>query len=84
MTAINAFFIYVLIWWVTLFTVLPLGVKRHEEEGKGFDAGAPARADIKKKLIINTILSAVILGIIQLLVVTGIIDWRGTFEDAIK
>lgn len=84
MDAVTAFFIYLLIWWTTLFMVLPLGVKRHEEQGKGYDAGAPAKPDLLKKVIINTILSAVILGIIQLLIVTGVIDWHSFFANAIK
>jgi predicted secreted protein len=79
-----AAFIYLLIWWTMLFTVLPLGVERHKEHGKGFDAGAPAKPDLKKKLILNSILSAVVLGIIQILVVTGVIDWRALFENAWK
>ena len=84
MSLVTGFFIYLLIWWTMLFTVLPLGVKRHQEDGKGFDAGAPEKADMKKKLILNTALSAVILAVIQVLVVTGIIDWHGMFEGALK
>lgn len=84
MTLFTAFFIYLLIWWVMLFTVLPLGVQRHEEQGKGFDAGAPAKANLGKKLLINTVLSGVVLGIIQLLVVTGVIHWHAYFENALK
>ena len=80
----TAFFIYLLIWVVMLFTVLPLGVKRHQEGGRGYDAGAPAKPDMRKKLIINTLVSAVILGVIQLLIVTGMIDWHATFRDAWK
>ena len=37
MTIATSFFIYFLIWWVMLFTVLPLGVRRHQEPGKGFE-----------------------------------------------
>jgi predicted secreted protein len=84
MSPFNALFIYFLIWWTTLFTVLPLGVKRHEEKGKGFDAGAPAKPDLAKKLILNTIISACILAVIEVLVVTGVIDWHGLFGDAMK
>ena len=84
MTILTAFFIYLLIWWTMLFTVLPLGVTRHQEDGRGFDAGAPAKPDLKKKIIINTVVSAIILGVIQVLVVTGILDWRGFFEGAWK
>jgi predicted secreted protein len=79
-----AFFVYFLIWWVMLFTVLPFGITRNREDGKGYDAGAPAKPDLKKKLIINTVISGVILGIIQILIVTGVLDWRGLFEGAWK
>ena len=84
MTLFNAFFIYFLIWWMTLFTVLPLGIKRHEEPGKGFDAGAPARPNLGKKLLLNTVLAGVILAVIEVLVKTGVIDWHGWFENAWK
>ena len=39
--------IYFLIWWVTLFAVLPWGVRNQEESGEvipGTDPGAPANA----------------------------------------
>ena len=84
MTLLTAFFIYFLIWWVMLFTVLPLGIKRHEEPGKGFDAGAPEKHNLGKKLLLNTVLSGVILAIIQALVMTGVLDWHGLFENAWK
>jgi predicted secreted protein len=84
MSASTAIFIYVLIWWVMLFTVLPLGITRHQEDGKGFDAGAPAKPDLKKKLILNTVISAALLGVIQLLVVTGVLNWHELFEEAWK
>lgn len=80
MSLFNAFFIYLLIWWTVLFTVLPLGVRRHDEDGKGYDAGAPQHADLKKKLIINTILSAVILAIIWILVDMNVIRWGEWFR----
>jgi predicted secreted protein len=84
MTPMTAFFIYLLIWWVMLFTVLPLGVKPHGEEGRGFDAGAPEKPDLKRKLILNTIISAVILAVIEALVRTGVINWNEWFEGALQ
>lgn len=82
MSVFNAFFIYLLIWWVMLFTVLPFGIERNEDDGQGFDAGAPRIANLKKKLIINTILSGVILLIIIILVDMGVIRWTEWFENA--
>ena len=84
MTPFTALFIYLLIWWTMLFTVLPLNIKTHRVKGKGFDAGAPEKPELKKKLILNTVISAVVLAVIQVLVVTGILDWHGLFEDAWK
>lgn len=84
MDLLTAFFVYLLIWWVMLFTVLPLGVRRNEEAGKGFDAGAPVQTHLGKKLILNTALTALILAVIQGLIITGVIDWHGFFEGAAK
>lgn len=81
MDILTAFFIYILIWWVMLFTVLPMGVTRHADEGRGFDAGAPARADLKKKLIINSILSFFILAVFYILFETGILNWEKIFTE---
>lgn len=80
MTITYAVFIYLLIWWVTLFMILPIGVERHEESGKGYDAGAPKFANLKKKLVWNTAVSAVILAVIWVLVELEIIRWREWFD----
>lgn len=80
MSFLNAVFIYVLIWWVTLFTVLPLGVERHTEKGKGYDAGAPKHHNLKKKLVLNSAIAAVILGIIEILVLLEVIQWDKWFR----
>jgi predicted secreted protein len=84
MDFMTTFFIYLLVWWVTIFTVLPLGVERNSETGKGHDAGAPVRPDLKKKLILNSILSAVIVLVIWLLVYFHVIEWEKWFRYAIK
>ena len=65
MSVITAFFIYLLIWWVMLFTVLPLGVERHTDEGRGFDAGAPREALIS--LSPKSVTAGVAMGITETL-----------------
>ena len=79
-----AVFLYVLIWWIMLFTTLPFGVEKHGEEGKGFDSGAPKNHNIKKKMIINSFISLAVLGLIYLLIAVGILDWKAMFKDAWK
>ena len=60
----SLFAIYFIIWWVTLFAVLPFGSRSQAEEGSvapGTDPGAPANLKLGKKLLINTIVSGVLL-----------------------
>lgn len=49
--------IYFIIWWLTLFMVLPFGVKHHEDKGEGHDAGAPDKSNILIKMGINTVVA---------------------------
>jgi predicted secreted protein len=55
--------IYFLIWWITLFAVLPFGVRSQHEDGafdEGTDPGAPVKARIWIKLLWTTIVASVI------------------------
>ena len=66
MTFLTGFAIYFVIWWVTLFLVLPYGNRSQAEaqdRALGTDPGAPVNARIGLKLIINSILAALVLGI---------------------
>jgi predicted secreted protein len=60
---IGSIFIYIVIWWVVVFAVLPWGVRREENPGPGHDPGAPAVPHLKRKLIITTLITFVIWGI---------------------
>jgi predicted secreted protein len=66
----TAIAIYFLIWWITLFAVLPWGVRSQEESGDfaaGTDPGAPVRARILMKLLWTTVVSGVIFGAFALI-----------------
>lgn len=84
MSLLNAVFIYLLIWWTMLFAVLPLGVERNTDSHLGHDAGAPKDPQLKKKLLLNTALSAGVLAVIWILVELHVITWGEWFRDAIK
>lgn len=84
MSLLTAFFIYLLVWWVVIFAVLPLGVERHDDAGKGYDAGAPKNANMKKKLILTTWVSAVIVLIMHVLVEVGVIRWTEWFSKGFE
>ncbi len=52
--------VYLVTWWIVLFMVLPLGVRRVENPGRGEERGAPERPDLVRKAIITTVLAAVL------------------------
>jgi predicted secreted protein len=70
--------IYFLIWWLSLFAVLPFGIRsQHEGEGfaEGTDPGAPIAARIGMKLVWTTIVASVVFGILVAVYKTGVIDF---------
>ena len=52
--------VYLVIWWTMLFTVLPLGVRRVENPGRGQDHGAPEAPRLLRKVIITSLVAAVL------------------------
>jgi len=61
--------VYFIIWWVTLFAVLPFGIQSQHESGEvveGSDPGAPVTPRMLKRLVINTGFAAVIWAIVDL------------------
>ncbi len=49
--------IYVIVWWLILFIILPFGVQRDENIIDGNDPGAPKNPMLKKKIFITSIVS---------------------------
>ena len=60
--------VYVLIWWVALFAVLPLWVTPADTDDPGHGAGAPQRPRMLLKIAITTVASALVWFAIYLLV----------------
>ncbi len=57
---------YFIIWWISLFLVLPFGVKTQaeaEERRLGTMPSAPAKAMMLRRALITTILASVIFGL---------------------
>jgi predicted secreted protein len=60
---IGSVFVYIVVWWVVLFAVLPWGVQRQENPEPGHDPGAPRVTHLKAKLLVTTLITFVIWGI---------------------
>ena len=63
MTWTSGIVLFVLIWWMVFFAVLPWGVRRAGDEALGHDAGAPARPRLWLKTGVTTGITLVLFGI---------------------
>ncbi len=69
MSLTGSLIIYVLIWWIVFFALLPMDVNREKKGNiKGIDAGAPENPKIIKKFVYSTLITSIIFIIIFLLV----------------
>jgi len=68
--------VYLVIWWTMLFTVLPLGVRRVENPGRGQDHGAPEAPRLLRKAIITSLVAAVLWLIFYYVHQADIFDFR--------
>lgn len=65
MTLLAGCAVYFVVWWITLFAVLPFGVvSQHEANGKvdgdGIDPGAPMRPLLFRKALATTVIAGVL------------------------
>ena len=59
----SQFAIFLLIWFVVLFAVLPWGVRQTSEPEPGHDPGAPVNPNLGRKAIITTAISLLLWGV---------------------
>ena len=76
MAWVTGIVVYVLVWWVTLFAVLPLWVTPAEPDDPGHAAGAPKHPRLLLKMAITTVVSALIWLAIYLLVRSPWLSFR--------
>jgi len=63
MSAFSTFAVYFIIWWLTLFAVLPFGVRTQAEENDvvlGTVESAPARFRGLRTVLLTTVIAALI------------------------
>jgi len=69
--------IYLTLWWVVLFAVLPLGSRSYSDAGiavkDGGDPGAPVSPNLKRKFITTTWVSAIAWLILFAVIKSGLV-----------
>jgi predicted secreted protein len=69
MSTTGLIIIYIIIWWIVFFTILPIDVNRQKfTKIDGEDAGSPENPKMLKKFVYCTSITTVIFVIIYLLI----------------
>jgi len=71
MNPVSAVVVFVVIWWLVLFMVLPFGVRRTEAPEAGHDPGAPAKPMLWRKAAVTTSISLVLFAVVY-----GIVEYE--------
>jgi len=72
-----AFSLYVVIWWIVLFAMLPIGVRTQAEAGEiapGTAESAPILPRLLPKMLATTVVSGVIFAAIYVIIVHHVIS----------
>jgi len=80
MNLVTGIVVFIIIWWVTLFLVLPWGVSRTENPEAGHDHGAPSKPMVFRKVLVTTGITAVAFAIIYLVIDSGAFSLRELAE----
>jgi len=67
---------YIVIWWISLFAVLPWGVRRAENPLPGTVESAPDKPRLGLKFLITTAVAAVLWLILEVLVESDVISFH--------
>ena len=62
--------VFIILWWLVLFIILPRNINSQHEKGniiEGTDPGAPTNPNIVKKLVITTFITSLLFAIIFVL-----------------
>ena len=80
MSITGSIVVYVIIWWVVFFSVLPVGIKQDEKPFRnnleGVDPGAPKNPNILKKFLFTTLITTVIFAGIYYIVISDHFNLR--------
>ena len=68
--------VYVILWWLVWFMMLPIGVKVPDEVGKGHAASAPANPNLGIKAAATTLISGALWGAVYLVIASEVISFR--------
>ncbi|KUO54376.1 MAG: hypothetical protein APF80_01035 [Alphaproteobacteria bacterium BRH_c36] len=69
--------IYFIVWWMTLFAVLPFNVRTQDEDGHvvpGTPESAPAKPRLLRIVLVNTVVASLVFAFVWSVIVLKWID----------
>ena len=80
MSITGSIIVYVMIWWIIFFSVLPVGIQSNKEVFKekieGMDPGAPKNPKIALKFLVTTLITSIIFVVIYYLTKIELLNLR--------
>lgn len=70
---------FMILWWLSLFIVLPIGVRGQAEENDiahGTEPGAPTRSNMLRNVVWSTLLAIAFFLLLNLILMTGWLSWE--------
>lgn len=77
MSWFEGFITYSVCWWLVLFMLLPIGAQAPVQPEAGHSVGAPAKPNLRIKLLLATVLAIIPVLLIRWVIISGIIQVRG-------
>ncbi|WP_031553699.1 DUF1467 family protein [Parvularcula oceani] len=78
MSPVGGLIIYLILWWVVFFAVLPMRVRSvwedSEEQPEGVEEGAPVRPELWFKVRRTTWITALVWLVVAALIISGIFE----------
>ena len=76
MSWVSGIVVYVILWWLVLFTVLPWGVRIPDQPERGFAPSAPVQPRLWLKAGVTTAIAGVLWVVAYLIITSDLISFR--------
>ncbi|WP_298370460.1 DUF1467 family protein [Azospirillum sp.] len=78
---VSGIFVYIVVWWVALFAVLPWGVRTPENPEPGMASSAPVEPRMLRKVVATSVVALVIWLVIYAIGQSGLVSFRDMIKD---
>ena len=78
---LTGIFVYIVVWWVVLFAVLPWGVRVPDNPEPGMASSAPVEPHMLRKVVATSIVALVVWLVIYAIAQSGLVSFQDMIKD---